>query len=635
VRRTSETRGRDARGGWSRCAAAGACLLWAAGPQPAAAKTVEELARLSIEELARIEITSVSKRPEPLSRAPAAVYVITAEDIRRSGAYSLPEILRLAPNLTVARQSALNYAISARGFNSVESSIKMLVLIDGRSIYTPLFGGVIWDQHHVLPEDIERIEVISGPGGTLWGANAFNGVINIVTKSARDTQGALGSVQLGDLDSSAAGRYGGAFGRDGAWRAYATAFERGEMVRPDGTGADDDWRGRQAGFRADWAAGANAFTLQGDLFENALRPGDAVGGNLLGRWGRQLEDGSRIELQAYVDAVERDIPRVSDALYIFDVEGRHDVRLGDRHEVVWGGGYRVFEDEFVNTLNAFTLDPEKDVVQLGNVFAQDSIALRSDLSLTLGLKLEYSSYTGLEHLPSARLAYDLSDRWLLWSAVSRAVRTPARFDRDLGAAGVLERARNFRSEELIAYEAGVRGQPTAETSLSVSFFYNDYDDLRVLAISPASGLLMFANKMEGQIYGVEAWGEWRVLDWWRLSAGANLQRKNLDLEAGAVTIALAQHAGDDPEYQASLRSSMDLTEALRLDVALRMVDDLPSPRVPRYVELDARLGWQATEAVELTLAGFNLLDDHHPETGVLATRTEVPRSFYVGARVRF
>jgi iron complex outermembrane receptor protein len=597
-------------------------------------QTVEDLRQLSIEDLANIEVTSVFKRPAPLSKAPASVYVITAEDIRRSGAVSLPEVLRLAPNLEVARRDALSYAISARGFNSVEASIKMLVLIDGRSIYTPLFGGVIWDQHHVPLDDVERIEVISGPGGTLWGANAFNGVINIITKHSADTQGGLASAYAGNLDRGATARYGGNLGDRGTWRVYVNGFERGESLTPAGVGADDDWDNRQTGFRGDWAGEADSFTLQGDLYENDLRPGDSTGGNLLGRWQRRFENGSHAEVQAYYDKVDRSAVGVSDSLQVFDVEAQHAIRLGGRHEVVWGGGYRQIQDEFINTLNIFVLTPPSDTVQLGNIFAQDTVALRDDLKLTAGLKIEYSSYTDFEYLPSARLAYELLDTSLLWSAVSRAVRTPARFDRDLNAAGVLERATGFQSEEVIAYEAGWRSQPTPESSVSVSVFYNDYDELRVLAISPGSGLLRFDNKMKGETYGVEAWGDYRVNDWWRLSAGANLLRKNLDLEPGAVTLALDQHRGNDPEYQLSIRSYMDLTDELELDVGLRAVDELPDPRVPRYVTLDARLGWRVTEGFEVSLVGFNLLDASHPEVGATPQR-EVRRSVYISGRVSF
>ncbi|HEX6958638.1 MAG TPA: TonB-dependent receptor [Ferrovibrio sp.] len=606
-------------------------------PACAAAQTVEELRQLSIEELANIEITSVSKRPQPLSEAPASVYVITSEDIRRSGAASLPEVLRLAPNLQVARIDAATYAISARGFNSFQAANKLLVLIDGRSVYTPLHGGVFWDQQQILLEDIDRIEVISGPGGTLWGANAVNGVINIITKNSRETQGGFAGFQLGNLDKSASARYGGKLGANGTYRVYALGFQRGDTVLPDGDSAKDDWNGKQAGFRMDWLAGDDAFTLQGDLYDNDLAGGtDNSGGNLLGRWTRQLGDASALEVQAYYDKADRLALGVTDSLETFDIEAQHRFPLGDRHAIIWGGGYRLTEDKFINELNPFVLDPESDTVQIGNLFVQDSIALSDDLTLTLGTKLEYSGFTGFEYLPSARVAWQISDTALLWAAVSRAVRTPSRVDRDLTAPGILERAsESFDSEELIAYEVGYRGQPSAQTSLSVSLFYNDYDNLRALMLSPDSGLLVFGNVLEGQTYGVEAWGDYRPRDWWTLSAGANLLQKDLHLKPGGIDAALSQHVGNDPEYQLSLRSRMDLSDAIELDIGLRAIDDLPDPDVPGYVALDARLGWHVTDTLELSVGGFNLLDDQHPEAGNVATRTEVPRSVYLGARWRF
>lgn len=605
-------------------------------PAPASAQSVEELRRLSIEELTNVEITSVSKRPEPLSKAPAAVYVISSEDIRRSGASSLPEVLRLAPNLNVARVDARSYAISARGFNSFEASNKLLVLIDGRSVYTPLHGGVFWDEGQVMLSDIERIEVISGPGGTLWGANAVNGVVNVITKSARDTQGVLADVRIGSIDRGGSARYGGRIGDIGAFRVYGMGFHYGETARPDGGKAGDDWDNLQAGFRTDFQAGANAFTLQGDLFENELDPdGDNSGKNIVGRWSRRLGMGSSVAVQAYYNEAKRLSPGVTDKLETVDLSGQHAFSPFSRHEVVWGGGYRRTEDLFINTLNPFVLDPEDDTIHLANIFAQDSIALREDITLTLGAKVEYSSYTGTEYLPSGRLAWRVSDTALLWGAVSRAVRTPSRIDRDLVWPGVFEQARNFESEELIAYEVGYRGQPIPKSSLSISLFYNDYDDLRILAVSPDSGLPTFLNEMKGQTYGVEIWGDYRVLDWWKLSAGFNAMEKDLELEAGALDTGISQHAGNDPLYQVSLRSYMSLAENIELDLGLRAIDSLPNPRVPAYVAVDARVGWHVTDAFELSVGAQNIFDKQHPETGQPATRLEARRSVYLGARWRF
>jgi iron complex outermembrane recepter protein len=281
------------------------------------------------------------------------------------------------------------------------------------------------------------------------------------------------------------------------------------------------------------------------------------------------------------------------------------------------------------------LRPVEDTFHLGNVFAQDSIALSEDATFTIGNKFEYSSLTGdVEFLPSARLAWRLNENAMLWGALSRSVRTPSRFDLDLQAAGFFGPSPSFHSEEVITYELGFRGRPDPRSTVSVSLFYNDYDDLRILTLAP-SGLLQFGNRMEGRTYGIESWGEYRVLPWWRVSAGLTILRKSLDLELGAVRAALDQHQGNDPDYQWSLRSSMDLTDDVSWDVGLRRIDSLPSPAIPSYTSLDTRIGWRVTETLELSLAGFNLLDDRHPETGPPASRGEIRRAVYAGATLRF
>jgi iron complex outermembrane receptor protein len=599
-----------------------------------AAGTLEELRDLSLEELANLQITSVSKRAQALSKAAASIFVITGEDIRRSGAASLPEALRLAPNLEVARIDAQRYAISARGFNTFQASNKLLVLIDGRSVYTALHAGVFWDQHQVMLDDIDRIEVISGPGGTLWGANAVNGVINIVTKNSGETQGALASLQAGTIDQTGAARFGGRFGDGGSYRVYGLGFQRGDSQFPDGGNAGDDWFGRQGGFRVDWQGSQDLFTIQGDLYDHELpEDGDLTGGNLLGRWNRMLSQDSELQLQLFYDQAKSSTPGVEDELQVFDIEGQHNFRLGERHLIVWGGGYRVTDDKFVNELNPFVLDPESDVVQHGNVFLQDSIELSEDLMFTLGTKFEYSSFSGFEYLPSARIAWSVTDTDLLWAAVSRAVRTPSRIDRDLVFPGLFDES-DLDSEKLIAYEIGYRGQPTPRTYVSVSLYYNDYDDLRAISPSPGPGILTFDNAMQGEIYGMEAWGDVDVTDRWRLSAGLNLMEKDLDLKDNGLPLALDQHRGNDPSYEAFLRSRLDLWRGVELDVALRFIDDLPEPDVPEYVEVDARLGWHVSEAVEVWVAGANLLHEQHLESKPDAAFREIPRSVSVGLRWR-
>src|SRR5438552_11121534 len=399
----------------------------AAGAQP---MRVADIGDLSIEELSNIKITSVSRHAERLSDAPAAIFVITGEDIRRSGATRLSEALRLAPNLEVARTSASSYAISARGFNNTIAN-KLLVLIDGRTVYTPLFSGVFWDAQDVMLEDVERIEVISGPGATLWGANAVNGVINVITRRAAETQGTLLAAGAGNLERGAAARQGGKLGEDGAFRVYGKVSDRDRTLRADGTSAHDSWDSGQAGFRADWGTAAGAFTLQGDAYRGTIdqASGDIriSGGNVLGRWARQLSGGDRVQVQAYFDNTEREIPGTfTERLNILDVEFQHALRVGSQHSVIWGGGYRRADDHVSNTAAIAFLPADRNL-RWGNLFVQDEIALHGDqLRLTLGTKAQSNPYTGTEFLPSARIAWKPDASRLVWSALSRAVRAPAR-----------------------------------------------------------------------------------------------------------------------------------------------------------------------------------------------------------------
>lgn len=608
-------------------------------PAGGLAQTVEDLRQLSIEDLANIEVTSVSRRAEPLNRAPAAVYVITAQDIHRSGASSIPEALRLAPNLTVARLNAYNYAITARGFNSPESANKLLVLVDGRSVYSPLAATVFWESVDVLLADVERIEVVSGPGGTLWGANAVNGVINIITRHTRDTQGFLVEAGAGNIDRYGTVRYGGKFGEQGTYRIYATGFDRpstDRVIQDDIT--TDAFHGIQGGFRLDLADGDDAYTLQGDLYRNETDYLEAslYGGNMLGRWTRQLGTGSSLELQAYYDKKVRDYFVAMDSLETYDIQAQHNVMLGQNHNFVWGGEYRLWRSNFVSESLFHLADPEA-TLSVSNIFAQDEIALRPDLTLTLGLKIENNSYTGLDYLPNARLAWQLNDNHLLWSAVSRAVRTPSRIDRELEAPGVLLPSPGFRSEKLTAYEIGYRGQPTPRTSLSVSAFYNLYDDLRTTGSTAGWLPLVLDNDLEGETYGVEAWGSYDVNDWWRLRAGFNWLHKDLRLKPGSDDFSNMQTAGQDPVYQGQLHSEMSLAPGLELDLRLRRVGRVFPSQVPAYTELDAHLGWHLSPSLELSLYGSNLLNARHLEVNDPPTSLPryIGRSFHVRLRAGF
>jgi len=628
---------------------AGCCMVLAVIPALAegadgapATKTVEELGRLSIEELANVEITSVSRRPEPLSQAPAAIYVITGDDIRRAGAESIPEALRLAPNLAVARVDASTYAITARGFNhSTATANKLLVMIDGRTVYSPLFAGVFWDVQNTLIDDIDRIEVISGPGGTLWGANAVNGVINIVTRSSADTQGALVDLREGAIDRSAGVRYGGTLGDNATYRIYAMGFERGHTLMLDGHGARDSWDNVQGGFRVDWKEAADAVTVQGDLYHGTVEDvppevdqGAIGGGNLMARWSRDLGNGSALSAQVYYDRAWRDLSSgIRAVVDTYDFDAQYGLVLGRAHDLVVGGGYRATRDTFQPGPGTAFLDPPSRTLQLANVFAQDSVALADRVRLTLGLKLENNSYTGLEYMPDVRLAWQVSDTALLWSAVSRAVRTPSRFDRDLFITGILAGGSNFESEDVVAYEVGYRGQPLPSLSLSISAFYNAYDNLRTVeATSPVIFPLVIENRMEGNGYGVEAWATYALAPWWRISGGLSTLHKNLHLESGSHDAFGVSFAGNDPDFQFQLRSSMNLGPDVEFDVELRHVDDLPSPPVLAYTALDARLGWHVTDQLELAIVGSDLSDPSHQEfAGPTLPGREIERSLYLSA----
>ncbi|HEY8572547.1 TonB-dependent receptor plug domain-containing protein [Phenylobacterium sp.] len=613
------------------------------GEENADQGVARELGELSIDELSQISITSVSKRPEALSRAASSAYVITPDAIRSAGALTIPEALRLAPNLEVMRIDALDYSITARGFAGFESANKLLVLIDGRSVYTPLFSGVDWDQHHALLEDLDRIEVISGPGGVLWGANAVNGVVNVASKSAFDTQGLLAAVNAGTLDSDLRLRVGRQIGDVGAGRVYFTAFRRGDLKLADGDSASDGWDGWQGGFRTDWAGDRDTFTIQGDIQDSTIDEslgamgGYVRGGNLLGRWTRRLGERSALEFQAYYDQIEREARLIHDELRVWDVQGQHSFSLG-RHNVVWGAGYRITRDEFRTLSDPQLLSPPKRRVDIGNVFVQDEIALSPELMLTLGLKLETNTFTRAEWMPNVRLGWQVTNRQFVWGAVSRAIRNPSRIERDFTLPGVVEPGR-MGSEKLVAYELGYRGRVTDRSNVSVSLFYHDYDQLRTNEFSGPGGQLpiFVGNTLEGETYGLEAWADIQVADWWRVSVGGAVLEKHFRLKPGSLDISQFEATGADPGYWAKARSHFRITERLSLDVGARIYDEVPRLNIAQYVgtrgyvEAGARLAWQVTDQLELAVTGLNLLHDQHPEASE-ARRTEVPRSAFISLR---
>ncbi|CAN5214645.1 N/A [soil metagenome] len=634
-------------------ASAALALITALGLAQAASAAVApptpaDLSQLSIEELGDIQVTSVSKRGEAIGEAPSAIYVITHDEIVRSGAGTIPEMLRLAPNLQVAQTSASRYVITARGFGGVQAaqnfSNKLLVLIDGRSVYSPLFSGVYWDMQDVTPEDIDRIEVISGPGATLWGANAVNGVINIITKKAGETQGGFIEASGGERRSGLGLRYGGKAGEAMTWRVYARAFRDDDTQTAAGASANDHWSKPQAGFRLDWArSDRDEFALQGDVYSGyeaqARAPAESVeGGNLMGRWSRSWMGGSSLQVQAYYDHVQRgqEVDGSGFRVETYDLDVQNSIPLGPRNDLVWGGGYRV-NDYHIDGSPQLMWSPPSRSLGLGNLFVQDSIALTSKARLMLGVKLEDDPYVRATLLPTARLSWTPMRSATLWGAVSRAIRSATPFDREvvevLNGSPFLIGGPNFQSEKLTAYELGAKLQATSRASLSVTAFYNVYDDLRSIEIQPGGFLpLRWGNGMAGETYGVEAWGDFQAADWWRLSASFNSLHETFAFKPGASGLLGVSQAANDPKYRAGLKSSMNLGRAVTLDADLRYLSALPNPRLSAYTELNGRLGWSVTDKVELALTGRNLLDDRHIE---YISGNAIPRSLFADLRVRF
>jgi len=634
--------------GWSALVLNALLATAAATALAAEPQQVADLADLSIEELGNIQVTSVSKHAERLADAPASIFVITGEDIRRSGATRLAEALRLAPNLEVARASASSYAISARGFNNTIDN-KLLVLIDGRTVYTPLFSGVFWDAQDVMLEDVERIEVISGPGAALWGANAVNGVINVITRRSSDTQGGYAYARSGNLERGYGARYGGALGEGGSYRVYGRSFDIFNTSRANGATASDGWSKGQVGFRTDWGTAANGFTLQGDAYRGSLDQVNLVvdqnthssGNNLLGRWNRDLAEWGQLQIQSYFDHTERDIPgNFAEHLNIFDIEFQHGLRPIGAHRLSWGGGYRHGDDHVTNSAVLAFLPADRRL-RWSNVFAQDEIALEHNLRLTLGAKFESNYYTGTEPLPSARLAWKPDPQRLVWGAVSRAVRAPSRIDRDLfiparpatamtPATPGLDGGPDFVSEVVKVFEVGYRAEASPQATYSISVFHNIYDRLR--SVEPVSATsIVLGNKMEGTGDGLEAWGSYQAARNWRLSAGAFFLKQRLRPKPDSADSNVSA-AGNDPAHQWLLRSSFDLADRTELDIGVRRVGALPNPSVPAYTAADIRIAWLLQRGLELSIV---FIDSGHVESGNPATASEMASGAYAKLRWNF
>lgn len=641
------------------------------------ALAVDDYFDLSLSQLLSAQVVSVSKTLETVAETPAAVYVITQEDIARSGMTSIPELLRMAPGVNVAQADSNTWAISIRGFNNTSAN-KLLVMMDGRTIYNPLFAGTYWEAQDVVLEDIERIEIIRGPGGTLWGANAVNGVINIITKNAKDTAGTLLKGGVGTYEKGfAMARYGGSSGDDFHYRAHLKTSHRDNFKNVAGGEANDSWASYHGGFRTDWDKdNQNKVTFQGGAYHvdsdamvssfalvapfTTVTPEtiESKGANILGRWKHDYADASSFSAQAYVDYTERNQTLIGDRRFIYDLEGQYNLRPLGRHEIITGAHYRLVSDELTGS-PIVTFNPGSVTHNLFGAFVQDKITLDPGRwSLTLGSKFEHNDYTGFEFQPNARLLCTPGGDQTVWAAVSRAVRTPSRVERDLDITNVvvapggifgpdptrlvLAANKGFKSEEVIAYELGYRKQLTPLLSLDTAAFMNDYKHLASTdagafvaginnGVDPIHNLLplTYANDMTAEVYGIEMASIFKPRKDWKLSV--NYTFLQMFLHAPPV-FGTSQDGPEhrSPNHQAGLRSYWDVNDQWSLDTSLYYVSKLSDFEVPAYVRLDANLGWKINKDVLFNLVGQNLLDGAHREfsspTGINAA--QAPRGVF-------
>jgi iron complex outermembrane receptor protein len=642
-----------------------------------------DLTDRSMEDLMHIEVTSVSKREQKMSQVAAAIFVITQEEIRRSGATNIPDLLRMVPGLDVGQINSNTWAVSARGFNH-ELADKLLVLIDGRTVYTPTFAGVTWDTQDVPLEDIERIEVIRGPGGTIWGANAVNGVINIITKKAGDTQGGLLTAGGGTQERAfGTAQYGGTLGGDFSYRVFGKELDRSST--PDlvaGADSFDSWHLVHGGFRIDGhLSPADSLTVQGDMYtgnegaeivhtsldppenDTVVRRAGLDGGNILGRWNHSFANGSDATLQFYFDRNARYGPESNEVRDTVDFDFQHHLALG-RHDLIWGLGYRNSSDSTVGTIDLAYV-PASETIQTINSFVQDEIALKPNrLFLTLGTKLEHNGFNGFDLSPSARVAWTPSVRHTFWSAVSRASRMPSRVDTAAALIGlaafpaadgtpqevILYGNPKQKAEHVTAYELGYRAQPGSRFSLDIATFFNIYDNLRTREMgtpffqadpSPPRWVIpiTWGNGMHGDTYGAEVSVDWKISNRWSLSPGYAFLEMHLHPYAWSTdTDSAPSTQGSSPKHQAQLRSHVQLRRSLFWDTSLYYVGALPAQQIPSYVRVDTQLRWHLGEKTEFSLVGQNLVQDHHAESNDIFTivnASQIKRGIYARVTWRF
>jgi iron complex outermembrane recepter protein len=638
-----------------------------------------DLTKVNIEDLMNIEVTSVSKKEQKLLRAAAAIFVITQEDIGRSGAKSIPDVLRLVPGVDVAQLDANIWVISIRGFAD-RFADKVLVLIDGRSVYTPTSSGVYWDQQDVPLEDIERIEVIRGPGGTVWGANAVNGVINIITKTASATPGGLLVASAGSGEQAEELiQYGGKIGQKGSYRIFDKYSNVGNLTAADGTEAADGWHISHAGFRSDWKLSSrDTMTVEGDLLGtsegetiNVVLSNDlpqqptfntrtTVGaGNLMGRWNRTLANNSDLSLQVYYDGYSRHEEGGSEKRKTFDLDLEHHITVGSRQDVVWGLGYRVTGDNLTPKYSK-SFVPARKTDNLFSGFLQDEIRVADSLWLTVGSKLEHNAYTGFEFEPSAQLVWTATSRQAIWVSVARAIRQPARADTairidrnivplDNGNFGVgqITGDPNRKAEGLLSCQLGYRAQVSKTVSLDVATFLNFYRHLQTdepgvpfVTSSPLPTHTVFpelsTDNAHGRTYGLEAFVNWEVTRRWRISPGATFRRMHIAPDASSQDAAVGSIAGDTPNQKFEIRSLLSLPHRLEWDTTLYHIGSLPDQGIPAYSRVDTRVGWRFGETAEFSIVGQNLLTPRHAEFGDDAPlHTLIRRSVYAQIKWQF
>jgi iron complex outermembrane receptor protein len=647
------------------------CALTARAQQPSAA----DLTDRSLTDLMNMQVTSVSKTAEPLSRTAAAIFVITQEDIRRSGATNIPDLLRLVPGMDVAQINSNTWAISARGLNG-QFSNELLVLLDGRNVYTPTFGGVFWDVLDLPLEDIERIEVIRGPGGSVWGSNAVNGVVNIISKKAADTHGALLVGGGGNIDEAfATAQYGGNLGKHTDYRVFSKYFDYNHFDNPVEGGGADGWHLVRGGFRVDsQLTETDSLSVEGDIYTgrdgnpalvltSLFAPGpsaenlqtDVAEGSLETTWNHAFSNRSDTKLQVSYDTYERD-DTLGEGRTTFDVDFQHHIAWGERNDLVWGLGYRYSRSASTGSL-IISLNPANWATQLFSGFVQDEIAIVPNrFYVTAGTKLEHNYYTGFGLMPTVSASYSLSDNHMIWAAVSRALRTPASTDTTervnlggfippvgLPVALSVFGNRDFEDETLLAYEVGYRTAITPSLSLDIAAFYNDYDDQQTTepepsfietTPAPVHMVMPFTleNLMHGEEHGIEIAADWKVTPRWTISPAYDFARIHMDLNhPSRDTDTVAEVEGSDPHVQAQLRSHLELAHGLSWDASARFVDRLLDQGVPSYTRVDTGLSWQWKERLSLSIVGQNLAQDRHWEflDGAGSTRsTEIKRGAY-------